>query len=111
VSWCFPVGPRHLFDGHAAAGTVNPPHHVEEEHAQALERDELEAARHQPVVHGAGLRAPGTPRPMAAMWRDGHRHGKATDLILELDRQSLTHQGHARLNTRRIADYRSFGQK
>jgi hypothetical protein len=80
------VGPRDALDDHAARRAVDAAHHVEEEHAQAPERDELEAARRQPVVHRARLSAPRAPRPIPPMRRDGHRQREAGDLLLKLHR-------------------------
>ena len=54
-----PVGPGHPLDGHAAARAIDAAHHVEKEHAQAPERDELEAARRQ----AGRTRAPASPHP------------------------------------------------
>jgi hypothetical protein len=80
------LGPRHLLHGDPTAGAVDAPHHVEEEHAQAPERDELEAARREPVVCRARLSAPGASRSIAAVRRDVDRQREASDLLLELHR-------------------------
>lgn len=74
------VGPGDLLDGHPTARTVDTPHHVEEEDAQAPERHELEAARYQPVVHRARLSAPRAPWPIAAMRGEVDRQREAGDL-------------------------------
>ena len=76
----------HLFDRHATARAIDAPHHVEKEHAQAPEWNELEATRRQPVVHRARLSAPRAPRPIAAMRRDVDRQREARDSLLELYR-------------------------
>ena len=78
------VGPGHPLDGDPTARAIDAPHRVEEEDAQAPQRDELEAAQRQPVVHRARLAAARAPRPIAAMRRDLDRQREARDLFLKL---------------------------
>src|ERR1019366_8979949 len=65
------VGPRHLFDDDATAGTFHPPHGVQQEDQESPDRDELESALGQMIVATSGLQAAransgGTrPRPNA----------------------------------------------
>src|SRR5262245_34964440 len=64
------VRPRHRLDGDTTVRAIDSSHHVEKEHAQTPERDELEAARRQPVVHAPERPAPGALRSVAPMRRD-----------------------------------------
>ncbi len=82
----FAVGPGHPLDGDATAPAIDASHDVEEEDAQAPQRDEFETPRRQPVVHRPRLAASRAPRPIAAMRRDVDRQREAGDLLLELHR-------------------------
>ena len=57
------VTPRNLFDDNSfAAGAIDAPHSVEQEHKISPDRNELETPFGEPIISGRGLMTAGTAR-------------------------------------------------